>query len=72
MFSPELRLALIYSGINLYDESRNKRAELHLDLSGLSDGEALTFQDSAPTAVEDALNEIQELVSQIEDRRPHK
>ncbi|MCI0793550.1 MAG: hypothetical protein J4O03_08800 [Chloroflexi bacterium] len=72
MFSPELRLALVYSGINLYDESRNKRAELHLDLSGLSDGEALTFQDSAPTAVEDALNEIQELVSQIEDRRPHK
>ncbi|MCH8279356.1 MAG: hypothetical protein IIC96_01605 [Chloroflexi bacterium] len=72
MFSPELRLALVYSGINLYDESRNKRATLHLDLSGLSDGEALTFQDSAPTAVEDALNEIQELVSQIEDRRPHK
>ncbi len=63
--------ALIYNGVKLYDETRNMSAALHLDLSGLSDGEGLIFRDSAPTAVEAALNEIQELVNQIEDRRPH-
>ena len=69
MFSPELRLALIYYGINLNDETGNISAALHLDLSGLSDGEGLTFRDSAPTAVEDALNEIERLVHQVENRR---
>ncbi len=70
MFAPELRLAMVYYGINLYDETGNMSVALHLDLTGLSDGEGLTFKDSAPAAVESALNEIQELVNQVETRRP--
>jgi hypothetical protein len=69
IFSPELRVALVNHGIELRDDTGNIKAELQLDLTGLSDSEGMVFQQVAPEVVEDALSEIQGLVNQIEDKR---
>lgn len=70
MFSPELRVAMVNQKMVLTDESGNINAQLQLDLSGLSDSEHMVFKRSAPELVDAALTEIQELVKQIEDKRP--
>lgn len=69
LFSPDLRFSLIYYGMVFFDDSRNKRIDLHLDITGLSEAEILIFEDSAPESVEDGLDEINVLVKQIEDKR---
>lgn len=69
MFSPELRVAMVNQRMVLTDESGSIRAQLQLDLSGLSDSEQIIFERSAPDLVDDALAEIQDLVYQIEDKR---
>ncbi len=69
MFSSSLRRALVYYGMKLQDETGDIEVELHLDLSGLSQSEGLEFKRVAPNTVNDALDEIQSLVEQIEDKR---
>ena len=69
IFPPDLRVALVYYGMQLYDEAGNNTAELNLDFSGLSDGEGLVFSQHAPTAVENVLLQIETLVTQIENQR---
>ena len=69
VFPPDLRVALVYYGVQLRDEAGNIAAELDLDFSGLSDGEGLKFIQHAPTAVNSVLREIGSLVTQIEKQR---
>ncbi len=69
MFSASLRRALVYYGMRFYDEAQGIEVELHLDLSGLSESEAMEFKRPAPDTVKDVLREIQSLVDQIEEKR---
>lgn len=70
MFTPELRVALVNYGLVLGDESGSIRADLHLDLTGLSDSESFMLAQSNPEAVNRVMVEIQGLVDQINARRP--
>ena len=67
MFSAGLRRALVFYGMELYDEAGEIEVQLHLDLSGLSQSEGLEFKRLVPGAVYDALGELQFPVEQIED-----
>ena len=69
MFTSGLRRALVYYGIKLQDEAGDVEVELHLDLSGLSESEALEFKRTVPGTVDDVLREIEGLVDQIEENR---
>ena len=69
LFSAELRVALVNQRMELQDQSGDITTELQLDLSGLSDSELIVFKSADPKVVERVLDEIQELVGQIEDRR---
>ncbi len=69
MFSSGMRRALVYYGMNLYDEAGEIEVQLHLDLSGLSQSEGLEFKRLVPQTVDAALLELQFLVEQIEGVR---
>lgn len=66
IFSPELRRSMVYYGMELQDAEGDASLDLDLDVSGLSDGEKLSFMHSAPAEVETALEELKSLVSYIE------
>ncbi len=66
IFSPELRRSMVYYGMELQDAEGNASLELDLDVSGLSEGEKLSFMQSAPAEVAMALEELKNLVSYIE------
>ena len=70
MFTPELRVALVNYGVVLGDESGSIRADLHLDLTGLSDSESFMLAQSNPEVVNRVMVEVQGLVDQINARRP--
>ena len=69
MFSPDLRRSMVYYGMELQDDTGNISMELHLDISGLSESEKMSFRQSAPSEVEAALAELRLLVEQIEEKR---
>ena len=69
MFSSGLRRALVYYGMELYDETGDIEVQLHLDLSGLSQSEGLEFKRLVPETVDASLLELQFLVEQIESQR---
>ena len=69
VFSPPLRRALVFYGMELQDEPGETMVELHLDVSGLSDSEEMVFERKAPVEVGNALHEIRQLVDQIEEQR---
>ena len=70
MFSPELRVAMVNYGLVLGDESGAIRADVHLDLSGLSDSESVMLTQSNPDVVNRVMVELQVLVDQINAKRP--
>ena len=69
VFSPPLRRELVFYGMELRDEPGETVAELHLDVTGLSDSEEMVFERKAPLEVGNALHEIRLLVDQIEEQR---
>ena len=69
VFSPPLRRELVFYGMELQDEPGETVAELHLDVTGLSDSEEMVFERKAPLEVGNALHEIRQLVDQIEEQR---
>ena len=69
VFSPPLRRELVFYGMELQDQAGDIMVELHLDVSGLSDGEEMVFEKRAPVEVGNALHEIRQLVDQIEEQR---
>jgi hypothetical protein len=69
VFSPPLRRELVFYGMELQDQAGDIMVELHLDVSGLSDGEEMVFEKQAPVEVGNALHEIRQLVDQIEEQR---
>jgi len=69
MFSPELRVAMVFYGLELSDETGQVNALMNLDLTGLSVGEVLIMQQPAERIVADMLREIGALVDQVEEQR---
>ncbi len=70
IFSQQIRLSLIQQSLALQNQEVNTQAELGIDLTGLSDKEGIVVRQHNAVAVENALAEIQEIVDQIESRRP--
>ena len=70
IFSPDLRIAMVNYGVVLTDHSNSIRADIHLDLSGLSDTESITLVQRNPVLVDQVLMEIQNIVNQVNDKRP--
>ena len=70
MFSSGLRVAMVNYGLVLGDESGAIRADVHLDLSGLSDSESVMLTQSNPDVVNRVMVELQVLVDQINAKRP--
>lgn len=70
IFSPDLRIALVNYGVVLSDPADSIRADIHLDLSGLSDTESLTLVQTNPVLVNQVLTEVQGIVDQVNDKRP--
>ena len=69
MFSADLRVAMVFYGLELADETGKTNALLNLDFTGLSLGEVLIIQQPAERIVADMLREIGTLVDQIEEQR---
>lgn len=69
MFSADLRVAMVFYGLELTDATGNINALMNLDMTGLSLGEVLVLQQPAQRIVDDMLREIGTLVDQIEDQR---
>jgi len=69
MFSSDLRVAMVFYGLELADETGKINALLNLDYTGLSLGEVLIMQQPAERIVADMLREIGTLVNQIEEQR---
>ena len=69
MFSSDLRVAMVFYGVELKDDTGKVNALLNLDLTGLSLGEVLILKQPAARVVGDMLREIGELVAQIEIQR---
>lgn len=69
MFSSSLRRSLVFFGMQLQDDTGETQIQLHLDLSGLSQSEALEFKRMAPETVNDVLLELRYIVEQIEEQR---
>ena len=71
MFSREMRIDLIHHNLALNNEDGSIRADLQVDLTGIvSDREGISVLQNDPVAVENALNEVQLIIDQIESRRP--
>lgn len=69
MFSSDLRVAMVFYGLELADETGKINALLNLDYTGLSLGEVLIMQQPSERIVADMLREIGTLVDQIEEQR---
>lgn len=69
MFSADLRVAMVFYGMELSDESGKINALMNLDFTGLSLGEVLIMQQPSQRIVSDMLREIGTLVDQIEEQR---
>ncbi len=69
MFSADLRVAMVFYGLELTDETGKINALLNLDFTGLSLGEVLIMQRPAERIVGDMLREIGALVVQVEEQR---
>lgn len=69
MFSSDLRVAMVFYGMELKDETGTVNALMNLDLTGLSLGEVLILKQPASRVVNDMLVEIGDLVAQIETQR---
>ena len=69
LFSPELRVSLVNYGLQMTDGIGSVRANVQLDLSGLSDSESIALIQSNPTVVNKVMLELQELIDQIERKR---
>jgi len=69
MFSADLRVAMVFYGLELTDDTGKINALLNLDLTGLSLGEVLIIQQPSERIVADMLREIGTLVDQVEEQR---
>jgi len=69
MFSSDLRVAMVFYGMELKDSTGEVNALMNLDLTGLSLGEVLILKQPASRVVNDMLTEIGDLVTQIEVQR---
>ena len=69
MFSSDLRVAMVFYGVELKDSTGQVNALMNLDLTGLSLGEVLILKQPAARVVDDMLREIGGLVTQIENLR---
>ncbi|PKB63562.1 MAG: hypothetical protein BZY80_06695 [SAR202 cluster bacterium Io17-Chloro-G2] len=69
MFSADLRVAMVFYGMELTDDTGKINALLNLDFTGLSLGEVLIMQQPAERIVADMLREIGTLVEQVEEQR---
>lgn len=69
MFSADLRVAMVFYGLELTDDTGKINALLNLDLTGLSLGEVLIIQQPSERIVADMLREIGNLVDQVEEQR---
>ncbi len=69
MFSADVRVAMVFYGLELTDDTGKINALLNLDLTGLSLGEVLIMQQPSERIVTDMLREIGTLVEQVEEQR---
>ncbi|MCH7713077.1 MAG: PT domain-containing protein [Chloroflexi bacterium] len=69
MFSADLRVAMVFYGMELSDETGKINALMNLDFTGLSLGEVLIMQQPSERIVADMLREIGTLVDQVEEQR---
>ena len=69
MFSADLRVAMVFYGLELSDDTGKINALLNLDFTGLSLGEVLIMQQPSERIVADMLREIGTLVDQVEEQR---
>ncbi|PKB81848.1 MAG: hypothetical protein BZY88_05675 [SAR202 cluster bacterium Io17-Chloro-G9] len=69
MFSSDLRVAMVFYGMELKDDTGRVNALLNLDLTGLSLGEVLVLKQPASRVVNDMLTEISDLIEQVETQR---
>ena len=69
LFSPQTRISMINQGLVLQNVEGDIQAELQVDLTGVSDREGFVLLENNPVATEDALDEIQAVIDQLESRR---
>ncbi len=69
MFSPDLRVAMVFYGLELSDETGQVNALMNLDLTGLSVVAVSLKKQPAERIVADMLREIGALVDQVEEQR---
>ena len=69
LFSPQTRISMIQQNLVLQNGEGDIRAELQVDLTGVSDREGFALVQNDPAATDDALNEIQLVIDQLESRR---
>ena len=70
MFSSQTRISLSQQNLVLTDTDGTIRADMSIDLTGLSTQENIAIRQENPPVVENSLNELQLIVDQIESRRP--
>lgn len=70
LFSSQMRIALIKQNLPLANADGNIGADMHLDPTGVADlsGYRVTIKD--PVTTETGLTEVQEIIDQLESRRP--
>ena len=70
LFTSPIRISLSQQSLALADSLGQLRAEMSIDLTGLSNEESITISQQNPAVVERVLGELQEIVDSIESRRP--
>ena len=69
LFSPQTRISMIEQDLVLQNGEGDIQAELQVDLTGVSDREGFALLQNDQVATENALDEIQEIIDQLESRR---
>lgn len=70
LFTSPIRISLSQQNLELADSLGRLSAVMSLDLTGLSNQEGITISQENPAVVANVLTELQEVVDQIESRRP--
>ncbi len=70
MFTSQTRISLSQQNLELTNPDGKIRADMSIDLTGLSNQEGIAIRQENPAVVENSLNELQLIVDQIESRRP--
>ena len=68
LFTSPIRISLSQQNLELAGGQLS--AEMDIDLTGLSNQESITISQENPAVVQNVMNELQEIIDQIESRRP--